>query len=288
LQPLFDKFGNRPLRDVTTADLVAVCAPVIKRVPVTGVRMCQRIRRVFAQALDDKLIDADPAVSLHKNKRLRAPKRGDDNHFAALPWAEVPQFIEALHALPADRIGASARAALEFVVLTATRTQETLLAQWDEFDLTAKTWTIPVARTKTRARHVVPLSDRVMALLAEVRPLSKGEGYVFPSPRIKRRPLSTMALLMAIRRLKYHDRTTAHGFRSSFSTWAYERTNWREEVIESALAHVGGNAVKRAYLRSDFMDDRRALMQSWSDHATGKASAKVVSIKRRTRASANR
>jgi integrase len=150
-------------------------------------------------------------------------------------------------------------------------------ATWVEIDLAARTWTVPDDRMKGHRAHRIPLSDPAVALLEEVR-LTGSSEFVFS--RDGGGPLSNMALLMMLRRVGRSD-VTAHGFRSSFRTWAAERTSFPREVVEAALAHVTGNRVEAAYQRGDLFDKRRELMAEWGEYCASPASAigSVVSLK---------
>jgi integrase len=168
--------------------------------------------------------------------------------------------------------------ALEFAILTAARTGEVRLADWSEIDLAARTWTVPAARMKMGKEHRVPLSDAAIGIL-EALPGAR-TGLVFPGFR-RSRPFAKMALLLLVRRLGHSD-ITVHGFRSTFSTWAAERTAFASEVIELALAHTDGNKVARAYRRTDQLEDRARLMAQWANFCAGKLqpSATVTELRR--------
>jgi integrase len=179
-------------------------------------------------------------------------------HHASLPYADMPAFMAELRA----RDALAARA-LAFCILTATRTSETLEAEWFEIDLAGKVWTVPAARMKNGKPHRVPLSDDAITLLAHL-PRIDGSDYVFPGER-QNRPLSNMAFLMLLRRMGRGE-LTAHGFRTSFRTWAAECTPFPREVAEMALSHTVGSAVERAYQRGDLFAKRRRLMEAWGDY----------------------
>jgi integrase len=155
--------------------------------------------------------------------------------------------------------------ALEFCILTATRTSETLEAEWPEIDMARKVWTIPAARMKNGKPHRVPLADDALALLTNL-PRIEGNDYVFPGERPKR-PLSNMAFLMLLRRMG-RGALTGHGFRTTFRTWAAECTHFPREVAEMALSHAVGSAVERAYQRGDLFAKRRQLMEAWTDYVS--------------------
>jgi len=163
--------------------------------------------------------------------------------------------------------------ALEFAVLTATRTSETLNAAWSEFDLANKLWIISAKRMKGDREHRVPLCDRAIAIIEEMQTVRASE-FVFPGAK-RGKSLSNMALLTVLRRMERGDLTT-HGFRSSFRTWAAERTNYQREVIEAALAHTIGAETEAAYQRGDLLAKRRVLMTAWATFCDGRAVSRRV------------
>jgi integrase len=200
-------------------------------------------------------------------------------HHAALPFDDMPDFLAALR----GRQGVAARA-LEFAILTAARTGEALGARWSEIDLAAKVWTVPAERMKAGREHRVPLSDAALDVLEKVRPLAVVKdgaldptAPAFPGPR-RALPLSNMVFLMLLRRMKRDD-LTAHGFRSTFSDWAAERTAYPREVAEMALAPTVENKVERAYRRGDLFDKRRRLMVDWAGFCEAPAAGDVVPLR---------
>jgi integrase len=171
--------------------------------------------------------------------------------------------------------GTSARA-LEFVILTAARTSEATNAEWSEFDLSQRTWTIPAARMKAGREHRVPLSKRAVEILSALPRTSK---FVFVGSK-EESSLSNMALLMTLRRMNRTDLTT-HGFRSTFRDWAAETTNYSREVAEMALAHAVGDKVEAAYRRGDLFLKRRRLAEDWGAYCTQppRALGEIVNLK---------
>jgi integrase len=162
-----------------------------------------------------------------------------------------------------------AAAALRFCILTAARLGEVTGARWDEFDLNAGVWTVPGERMKAGKPHRIPLSDGALAILKEMKelhPTGNDSAYVFPGGR-SGRALSNAAAWHLLRRRMGMNITT-HGFRSSFSTWAHEHTNYNSHVIELSLAHTVGSAVERAYRRTDLFEQRRRLMDEWARYCT--------------------
>ncbi len=182
-------------------------------------------------------------------------KKSRVQHHAALPFAKIADFIATLREMP----GTVARA-LEFTILTAARTNETISARPEEFDLAGATWTIPGVRMKAAKEHRVPLSPRALEIVREQ--LMQREAFVFNGERAGK-SISNMAMLELLRRLAIP--ATVHGFRSTFRDWAAERTGFSHEVCEMALAHTIGNAAEAAYRRGDLFDKRRKLMEAWAE-----------------------
>jgi integrase len=175
--------------------------------------------------------------------------------------------------------------ALEFAIFTAARTAEVLGATWGEIDLDAKVWTVPAKRMKAGREHRVPLSEAALVVLDKVGPLAlmrdgkpDPTAPVFPGLR-RALPMSNMVMLMLLRRMKRGD-LTAHGFRSSFSDWAAERTAYPREVVEMALAHAIENKVEAAYRRGDLFEKRRQLMNAWGKFCAGDGSTVVRLLSR--------
>jgi integrase len=214
----------------------------------------------------------------HLDKLLpaRAKVRKVEHH-AALPYNELPDFMTALR----THESIAARA-LEFAILTAARTGETIAATWDEINIGEKIWTVPAGRMKVSREHRVLLTARVLTILQEMKSAPGAETkFIFAGSRVGK-PLSNMALLMLLRRMKRDD-LTAHGFRSSFRDWAAERTSFPSEVVEMALAHAVGSKVEAAYRRGDLFDKRRRLKEAWAEFLAQAPNehSKVVSLKGR-------
>jgi integrase len=196
-------------------------------------------------------------------------------HFPALPIAEIPEFMAALRA----RQGDVARA-LEFTILCAVRTGDTIGCRWSEIDLAGKVWTIPAERAKTRKEFRVPLSDRAIEIL-ESLPRDNGDA-VFTGPR-RRGLLPAVAMRVFLQRVMGHADLTVHGTaRSTFRDWAGERTSYPHDLCEAALAHIKSK-VERAYQRGDLFDKRRRLMADWARYCASPpkaTTADVVSIRK--------
>lgn len=262
-------FGKRPIATVTSADVLKALAPIWTDRNETANRLKQRITAVFDWAKGAGHYPHENPVNGLK-KALPVVKSAEI-HMAALPWQDVPGFMADL----AEREGVSART-LEFIILTAVRSGEARGARWAEIALDAKTWTIPGERMKRGLPHRVPLSEKALAVLEKVKGLDAD--LLFPSVvRAKdgsAKPQSDMVFKALYGRMK-RDGFTTHGFRSAFRDWCSESAHVEREIAEAALAHATGNAVERAYARSDLFDRRTKLMASWGQYASGKSGTVV-------------
>ena len=256
---------HKPIADVGTVELYEALAAVKRELPETADRMRRRLAAVFDEAMFFGVCTSNPANTIRRRLAAAAGAARSERSLAALPYTEVPAFVTELRNQP----GIAAKA-LEFALLTAARTGEVIGAVWDEIDERASLWRVPGVRMKgprdrRRADHVVYLVDRARALVDEMRAL--GGVHVFPAPSDPRRPLSNMAMLTLLKRMKFQRRTTVHGLcRASFSTWANENAIARPDVIEAALAHREDDLVRAAYNRASFAAERAALLRAWADY----------------------
>jgi integrase len=265
---------DKPIGEIGVADVLQVLSPVWQARPETARRVRMRLEKILDAARVMGLRTGENPARWRGNLDHLLPRHGRllKQHHRALAYADVPAFMVDLATRPA-----MAARAMEFLIFTATRTSETLLAEWTEVDLEARTWTLPASRMKSRREHRVPLSDGAMAVLEAVK--GKHERFIFPGPSGKA-PLSNMALLVLLRRMGKDGSTTAHGFRSAFRDWAAETTSFPSEVAEMALAHVISNETEAAYRRGDLFEKRKALMQAWCSYLTASPDEKVVPIRR--------
>lgn len=256
----FPVIGRRPVADIGQPEVLACLSPIWTAKPETARRLAQRIGTVLDVARSKGFRNGEnPVTSIRAGKVL--PKSiGNVKHYAAMDWRGVPALYARLRAR--DAIAAKA---LMFTCLTGSRTGEVLGARWQEFDIEANLWTVPAVRMKGGLAHRVPLTEEMLAILKPLKALDSE--FVFEGQR-RHRPLSNMAMLMLLRRMKV-DGVTVHGFRSTFRDWAAEVEKAPREVAEMSLAHKVGSDVERAYARSDLLDRRRGLMERWSQFVTG-------------------
>lgn len=270
--------GDLAVADVDTGSVMRVLEPIWREKAETASRLRGRIESVLDYAKARGWRDGENPARWRGHVANMLPKRSKVQpveHHAALPWREIGAFMASL----ADEEGLGALA-LRFAILTAARTGEAIEARWSEIDMTAGVWTVPPSRMKAAREHRVPLSDAALAVLRTVAPLrddARG-GWVFPGARAGR-PLSNMAFLMLLRRMRRGD-LTAHGFRSTFRDWAAE-TGQPADVAEAALAHTLGSKVQAAYQRGDLLERRRKLMDTWAEFcARSEPSGEVVPLRR--------
>jgi integrase len=280
----YPRLGNLPVSAIDTELVIQVLDPIWAEKPETASRVRGRIETVLdAATVRGFRHGPNPAQwkgSLAHILPARAKVRKVEHH-AALPFDDMPEFLAAL----AGRQSMAARA-LEFAILTVARTGEALGTTWRELDVPGKVWTLPAERMKGGREHRVPLSETALAVLEKVQPLAfqrdggpDPNAPVFPGPR-RALPMSNMVFLMLLRRMK-RDGLTVHGFRSTFSDWAAERTAYPREVVEMALAHAVENKVEAAYRRGDLFEKRRRLMDDWAAFCSAPTSGSVTPMRRR-------
>jgi integrase len=259
----YPSIGKTTVGSVNRDMVLRILEPIWLSKHETASRVRGRIENVldFARVQGWRSGENPAAWSGNLEHALPAPSQIKKvENYAALPWAELPAFMVELR----KRHGVAA-SALEFTILTAARTGEIIGAVWDEFDLKARTWTIPAERMKAKKQHKVPLSDRAMAIL-EDKDLPREGDFVFPGG-VAGQAISNMAMDAVLKRMGYKDgRATVHGFRSTFRDWAAETTNYPNHVVEMALAHVIGDKVEAAYRRGELFAKRKQLMDTWAKY----------------------
>jgi integrase len=271
---VFPVIGKLAIADIDTAAVMKVVEPIWTTKPTTAGRVRSRLEAIFDYAEANKFCHDNPArhvvAALPKKSKI-APVR----HFPGEPWEQMPQFMQELRQLQS-----TAAKCTEFLILTATRSEESIGATWAEIDLKAKTWLVPAKRMKGRIEHRIPLSTRALELLSG---LPRSGPYVFGGSKV----LQAMALRrQVLARLRpganrRRSTVTVHGMRAAFKTWAGERTNFARETAEIALAHKIGNQTEQAYERGDKFEKRRRLMQAWADYLAKPVAGGVVTPLRR-------
>lgn len=270
---VFPDLGRRPIAEIEAPDLLATVRKIEER---GSYDLAHRVLSVCGQVFRygiatgrckrDISADLRGALTPHKKK-----------HQAAVKPEELPELMRAI--IRYDQMGDRQTClALQLLAYTFVRTNELIGAEWAEFDIDAALWIIPAGRMKMKTEHVVPLSAQSLAILEELKHIGGGSRFLFPG-RNRDKPISNNTLLFALYRLGYKGKMTGHGFRAVAST-ALNEMGFRPDVIERQLAHCERNEVRGAYNRAEYIKDRRAMMQSWSDYlAAVVAGAKVLPFK---------
>jgi integrase len=260
-------FGTRRVAEINIELVLRVLEPIWATKPETASRLRGRIEAVldWAKVRGYRVGDNPARWKGNLDKLLpKQKKAGKVKHHAALPFADLPNFIGALR--QQKGIGA---AALEFVILTASRTSEVIGATWSEINFETRVWSIGQERMKAGRAHRVPLTANAINILRRMEKIKDGEA-VFPGQKPNSH-LSNMTLLSILRKMGRPDLTT-HGFRSTFRDWVSESTDFSREVAEMALAHTIDSKVEAAYRRGDLFEKRRILMQHWANYCSDASS----------------
>jgi integrase len=258
---VFPKIGDRPVGEVTSGEVLAVLEPIWHAKPETAKRVLQRMRAVFdAAILRNWRERASPCVGVAQ--ALGGTGHRKVRHHRAMPYGRVPAFLAMLQG---GRSNAVSKLAMEWMVLTATRSGETRYASWSEIDLRRNVWSIPPDRMKSGKMHVIPLPPRCLEILAAARQFRSASDVIFANPRTHK-ALSDMVFTKILRDLHLDNVATAHGFRSSFRDWATEVDKVREVVAEAALAHSIRDRTEAAYRRTNYLDERHGLMERWAQY----------------------
>ena len=253
---------------ISTPLILKVLQPIWNTKNDTARKLRGRIERVldYAKSMGYRAGE-NPAAMKGNLEFTLSTKPQKIVHQPSLYWKELPIFMKELRSRETV-----SRLALEFLILTATRTSEVINAQWSEIDLIEKRWIIPANRMKAGKEHAIPLSDAALKVLRKVSGFH--DQWIFPNLRTNS-PLSNMAMLEVLRDMDgYKDKVSnkpivVHGFRSTFRTWASEATNFPAEIAEAALAHRNSNKVEAAYLRSQQYQNRISLMHHFAQLAEG-------------------
>jgi integrase len=269
--------GALPIADISAGEVLRVLRPLEAAGKLeTAKRLRAVIGSVFRYAIATARADNDPTQALRG--AIASPK---PEHRAAI--TDPTAFGGLLRAIDGFMGQPTTKAALQLMALLACRPGELRHASWVEFDLDGRVWNVPAERTKMRRPHRIPLPAQAVAILKTLHPVTGYgvAGLVFPGLRSVKRPISENTMNAALRRIGFsQEEATAHGFRSTFSTLANESGKWSENAIEAALAHIEPNAVRRAYARGDYWDERVKMMQWWANYLdTLRKGARVVLFK---------
>ncbi|MFG0635312.1 tyrosine-type recombinase/integrase [Acinetobacter soli] len=253
---LFPALGDMPIDQIKGKDVLA-CA---KKIEARGAQeMAKRsiplAGRIFRFAIRKGIIENDPTPHLGEALKPRKVK-----NMARLDISEFPAFLERMDRYHGNLV---IRSALQLMTLTFVRTAELRMMEWNEIDYENHLWRIPAHKMKMAQPHIVPLSKQALELLEGLKPLTGNKQYIFYNYSTAK-PISSNALLCAIRTMGYNGKMTGHGFRGLASTTLHEQ-GYIHDAIEIQLAHRVGNAVSQAYNHAQHLDYRVKMMQEWSD-----------------------
>jgi integrase len=256
--------ANKPMGAITADIVQAALKDLWAKTPLQGRRTLAAWAKVFDFAKAKGMRTGDNPCAWKGCHQYRWPKvRGiDRNHFAALEYQQMPKFMKALRQRQNRGVAAIA---LEFTILTACRSGEAFGAQWSEFDLENRVWTLLPFRTKQGRQHQIPLCDRVMEILTLQRQYSNGSGYVFEGYKrtlMAHKGMKSVLVSMGLD-------VTVHGMRSTFRDWAGDMTHYARNDIEECLGHAVGDATERAYRRSEALKKRRIILEAWEAFCAG-------------------
>ncbi len=270
---IFPFIGKRPITEIDVPDLLDVLRKIEKRGALdVAARARQICGQIFRHAIQTGRCKENPAI--HLQGALKTKKT---EHFAAIRIEELPEFLQTLDRNEA-RLFARTRRAIQLSLLTFLRPGEIRKARWDDIDFESKLWTIPGELMKMGRDHIVPLSDQAIEVLKEQQ-IETGHfktNWVFPSLIKPKNPISDGTVNVAIKRMGYQGRMTAHGFRALARTAIREKLRYDSEVIERQLAHKPSGTLGAAYDRTEFLEERQEMMQDWADYIDSICSNQVI------------
>lgn len=253
--------GDMPINDVTRKHLIHIATTIQERGAIdTAHRLLNVCNQIWRYALQFDMVAHNIVNDISKKDVL---KQYEKKSFRTI--TDMERIGELMRAIDTYQGELTTKAALQLLTLTFTRPHNIRFAEWGEFDLKNKVWTIPAEKMKMRKEHILPLTEQAIKILKEIHPYTQNAKYVFHSPISTFKPISENTLNQALKRLEFGGEIVSHGFRAMFSTLAYENGNFRGEVIETLLAHQETNAIKRAYNRAEYETEKRELMKWWAD-----------------------
>lgn len=255
---IYPILGNKPIHKITAPETIALLKPLAEAGHFETIRkVCRWINEIMVFAVNTGVIHANPLSGI--SKAFKAPK------YKNMPTLKPEQLPELVKALNEAKLTVMTRNMALWQLHTMVRPGEAAGTRWDEIDLKAKVWKIPASRMKASQDHSVPLSNQALAILKEMKPISGRRENVFPSCTNPRKPASSQTVNMALKRIGFKGKLVSHGMRALASTTLNEQ-RFDPELIEVALAHTEKNKIRAAYNRAEYLEQRRVMMQWWSDH----------------------
>jgi integrase len=257
---VFNEIGSTPITEISTPALLAMARKMeVQGTIETAHKVMNSCSQVFRYAIASGRCERNPVTDLRGALKPKpAPK-----HMSALSAKELPDLLRKMDIYGSEGGEMQTQYALQLLALTFVRTGELREAAWSEFDLENAEWRIPAERMKMKAPHVVPLSKQALEIIKRLKELNGSYALVFPGVRPSV-PMSKNTVLFALYRMGYRGRMTGHGFRAVASTILNE-TGFDADVIERQLAHIERNKVRAAYHRTEYLAERKQMMQQWAD-----------------------
>ncbi|MGG7055876.1 tyrosine-type recombinase/integrase [Nitrosomonas sp. ANs5] len=263
----FPLIGHMPITEVRRPHIIEALQACERDSRLQARRLWDDVRNVFRHAYIKEYIPASPLLDVKPADLLIYEKKPDVTNFPRVGAEQLPELMRAIKGLDSFFV----KRGLLLLALTATRTGELIGAKWEEIDFNEKLWEIPAARTKKSRTHLVPLSTQALSILSELHEFKISE-YIFPNSRDRSRHMAHCSMLAALYRLDYKGIMTAHGFRGIFSTMAHDSLLFPHQVIQKALSHLLGNSTDRSYDESEYLEERRKLLQWWANQLDTKSS----------------
>jgi integrase len=263
---MFKKLGNMSMAEITRHDVMIVLKEIEQRPspPLTALRKVrQRVEAVFWYVIDTyQIIDNNPASNIKSTSFKKVPVQ----NLRALDKEDIPELMKAIDSYNGYM---TSKLATKMLVYTFTRHSELRLAKWGEIDFDNRLWHVPKIRMKRDKELVVPLSNQVIDILEELQSINGEYDFIFASHhKPEKQPISENAILLLLKNIGFWQKTTAHGFRSTFSTIANDE-QINPDWIELQLAHSTGNKVRAAYNRSEYLPQRTIMMQWYANYIDG-------------------
>lgn len=266
---LVPAIGKRPIGELSASEVIQVLKPVQAKGHAEQVkRLCQRVNEVMDFAVNTGVIQLNPLAKMHA--AFLSPVK---THLPTLKPDELPRLMQTLSMASIKIV---TRCLIEWQLHTMVRPSEAASAAWKDIDLENGVWVIPADNMKKKGNgdHVVPLTSQTLKILEFIKPISGHREYIFPADRDPKSHANSSTANMALKRMGFDKQLVAHGLRALASTTLNEQ-GFDPDVIESALAHVDKNEVRRAYNRSEYLERRKKLMCWWSEHIENAASGNV-------------
>jgi integrase len=265
---VFPFLGHRPIKDIKPLELLEVLSKLEDRGATEKARKVrQRCGEVWKYAVVTGRAEYNPTPDL-----ASALMTHEKEHYAFLTREELPDFLRILETYSGSIL---VKIAMRLTMLTGVRPGELRKAEWSEFDFEKQIWNIPKERMKMGRPHIVPLSNQVISLLNQLRPITSIHTLLFPGRNDPKKPMSDMALTVLVRRIGYAGRVTGHGFRHTMSTILHEQ-GFNSAWIELQLAHVDKNSIRGTYNHALYLEGRMEMMQWYADYLDSLTNGSVL------------